>query len=176
MAGIILIMSSCATIFSSSKYKLSVGSNPSDAKFKVTNREGKKVYEGKTPKEIELKANSSFFIKQSYKINFPDHKKSFNVECEIDPWYWVNLVLGSGGILGFFIIDPLTGAMYKLKTNSIEANLPNINRDVIYLEDGSIIKGKIIERSPNKSIKIKTSNGNVFNYEIDQIKKIKRKE
>jgi hypothetical protein len=48
--------------------------------------------------------------------------------------------------------------------------------DVVYLKDGSVIHGNIVERVPNKSIKIKTGSGNIFVYKIDQIKKITKKE
>jgi len=44
--------------------------------------------------------------------------------------------------------------------------------DVVYLKDGSIIRGVIIEQVPNKSIKIQTRDGNVFVYQIDQIDRI----
>ena len=44
--------------------------------------------------------------------------------------------------------------------------------DVVYLKNGSIIRGTIIEQVPNKSIKIQTQDGNVFVYEISQVEKI----
>ena len=48
-------------------------------------------------------------------------------------------------------------------------------QDVIYLNDGSIVKGIIIEKKPNKYIKIK-SGENIFVYQMDQIDVIKREE
>lgn len=47
-----------------------------------------------------------------------------------------------------------------------------IFQDVIYLKNGSIIRGTIIEQIPNKSIKIETADKNVFVYEINEIDKI----
>lgn len=47
-------------------------------------------------------------------------------------------------------------------------------QDVVYLKNGSIIHGYIIERIPNESIKIKTSNGDIFVYEMAEIKKIEK--
>jgi hypothetical protein len=44
--------------------------------------------------------------------------------------------------------------------------------DVVYLKNGSIIKGVIIEQIPNKSLKIETRDGNVFVYKIDEVEKI----
>ena len=47
----------------------------------------------------------------------------------------------------------------------------NNYQDVIYLKNGSIIRGIIIEQVPNKSIKIETADRNVFVFQIDEIEK-----
>jgi Outer membrane protein beta-barrel domain len=44
--------------------------------------------------------------------------------------------------------------------------------DVVYLKNGTIIKGKIIEQVPNQSYKIKTRNGSIFVCKIEEIEKI----
>ena len=49
-------------------------------------------------------------------------------------------------------------------------------QDVIYLKNGSIIRGVIIEQVPNKSIKIETADRSVFVYQIDEIEKIAKEE
>lgn len=48
----------------------------------------------------------------------------------------------------------------------------NSYQDVVYLNNGSIIRGVIIEQVPNQTLKIKTEAGNVFVYKISEIKKI----
>jgi hypothetical protein len=48
----------------------------------------------------------------------------------------------------------------------------NQSKDVVYLKNGSVIKGDIIEQIPNKSIKIQTSDGNIFVYDFSDIEKI----
>ena len=45
-------------------------------------------------------------------------------------------------------------------------------KDIIYLKNGSIIKGTIIEQIPGKSYKILTSDNNTFTYVVDEIEKI----
>lgn len=45
-------------------------------------------------------------------------------------------------------------------------------QDVVYLKNGSIIRGVIIEQVPNKSIKIETADRNVFVYQMDEIEKM----
>ena len=49
-------------------------------------------------------------------------------------------------------------------------------QDVVYLKNGSIIKGVIVEQVPNKSIKIETSGGSVFVYTMDEIEKLTREQ
>jgi len=44
--------------------------------------------------------------------------------------------------------------------------------EVVYLKNGSIIHGVIIEQVPNYSIKIQTKDGNIFVYKLEEIEKI----
>lgn len=44
--------------------------------------------------------------------------------------------------------------------------------EAVYLKNGSIIRGLIIEEVPNSSLKIQTSDGNIFSYTMDEIQKI----
>ena len=46
--------------------------------------------------------------------------------------------------------------------------------DVIYLKNGSIIKGIIIEQTANQKIKLKTNDGSIFVYEFNEIEKIEK--
>lgn len=45
-------------------------------------------------------------------------------------------------------------------------------QDVVYLKNGSIIRGVIIEQVPNQNIKIETADKSVFVFKIDEIEKI----
>jgi len=44
-------------------------------------------------------------------------------------------------------------------------------QDVVYLKNGSIIRGVIIEQIPNQSIKIETADRSVFVYKMDEIER-----
>lgn len=48
----------------------------------------------------------------------------------------------------------------------------NNMEDVVYLKNGSIIRGIIIEQVPNQSIKIQTKDRNVFVFKFDEIEKM----
>lgn len=49
-------------------------------------------------------------------------------------------------------------------------------QDVVYLKNGSIIRGIIIEQVPNKSLKIETADKNLFVYQIDEIEKFTKEQ
>ncbi len=46
--------------------------------------------------------------------------------------------------------------------------------DVVYLHNGSIIKGTIIENIFNESIKIETADGSIFIFDYDEVLKLER--
>jgi hypothetical protein len=48
--------------------------------------------------------------------------------------------------------------------------------DVVYLQDGSVIRGRIIEQIPGQSLLIRTRDGNVFRFEFTRISRIAAEE
>lgn len=52
----------------------------------------------------------------------------------------------------------------------------NNYQDVVYLKNGSVIRGVIIEQVPNKSIKIETAERNVFVFQMDEIERITKEQ
>ena len=54
----------------------------------------------------------------------------------------------------------------------IYASQDIVYQDVVYLKNGSMIKGLVIEQIPNVSIKIQTADGSIFVFEMNQITKI----
>ena len=47
-------------------------------------------------------------------------------------------------------------------------------RDVVFLKNGSVIKGQIMEMIPDKHVKIETNDGNIFVYSFAEIEKIEK--
>lgn len=118
-------------------------------------------------------------------------------------WAFVGTVLGWTGISGGVPLpwglatDLITGALWKPNvvdeivvkksykefiypvsytecTNEDEEkeNIPLI--DIVYLKNGSIIRGIIIEQIPNVSIKLKNKDGSIFVFKTDEILKLTR--
>ena len=70
----------------------------------------------------------------------------------------------------FFVVVSMLFLLHILLADSVLSQ--NQTRDAVYLKNGSVIKGEIIEQVPNKSIKIQTSDGNIFVYDFSEIEKI----
>lgn len=51
-----------------------------------------------------------------------------------------------------------------------------VMEDVVYLNDGSVLRGEIIEMNENESLKIKISGGSVFFILMEDVDEIKREE
>lgn len=48
--------------------------------------------------------------------------------------------------------------------------------DVVYLKNGSVIKGLIMEQIPNETLKIQTADGSLFVYKMEEVVKITKEE
>lgn len=119
-----LLFSSCATIFGKSSYPVSINSNPSGATVSITDKKGKEVYKGASPATVTLKSGAGFFSKAEYqvKISSPGYAEQvIPVNYKLNGWYFGNLLIG--GFLGMLIVDPATGAMWKLDTPPINVTL-----------------------------------------------------
>lgn len=55
--------------------------------------------------------------------------------------------------------------IFILGSTSAQNNL----EEVVYLKNGSIVRGTIIEQIPNQTLKIQTKDGNVFVYKFDEV-------
>ncbi len=67
---------------------------------------------------------------------------------------------------------PETTEKSNSKPETTEKSNIETYRDVLYLKNGSIVKGMIVEQIPNVSYKIETSDGSVFIYKFEEVEKI----
>lgn len=147
-AGISLaaLAMSCATIMNGSSQKISLQSNPDAAKITVTNKYGQVVASGTTPVTIKLKRGAGFFSSGEYTVRFekPGYApRDFTVDGSMSGWYIGGNIL-LGGWVGWLIVDPATGGMWKLSPKNIKAEMSlqqgaiwnnNSGLTVVLLED-----------------------------------------
>lgn len=119
-----LLCSSCASIVSHSRWPVAINSVPVGATVSITNRGGKEVFNGPTPAATYLASGAGFFRRESYTLTFS--KPGFNPQTlplttSVNGWYFGNLLFG--GAIGMLIVDPATGAMYRLDQSQVQAAL-----------------------------------------------------
>jgi hypothetical protein len=120
----LVLFSSCASIVSKSIYPVSFNSSPSNATLTITDNRGIIIYHGTTPATVNLKAGSGFFTRADYQVWFSLEgydDKVVSLSSSIDGWYFGNIFLGT--FIGMLIIDPATGAMWKLDVQNVHGAL-----------------------------------------------------
>ena len=123
LCALVISVSSCATIFTATKYQVAFNTTPEGAGITIENREGKVIFEGVTPANVKLKSSAGYMKKEEYKITFTKDgyaQKVVHISAELDGWYIGNILLG--GLPGMLIVDPLSGAMYKIAKEDREIN------------------------------------------------------
>ena len=110
------LMSGCATVVSqSSNWPVAIQSNPAAAAFAITNQSGKEIITGTTPANVRLASGAGYFDNEEYMLKFTKdgfQEKTVALDTSLNGWYFGNLAFG--GIIGMLIIDPATGAMFRL--------------------------------------------------------------
>ena len=119
-----LLFSGCATIVSRTSYPVSIDTQPEGASVIITDKRGKEVYKGSSPSTVVLKSGAGYFSKAEYqvKIKAPGYGEHIiPVLYKLNGWYFGNLLIG--GLIGMLVIDPATGAMWRLETPPIFVKL-----------------------------------------------------
>jgi hypothetical protein len=116
--SVALLFTSCASIVSKSEYPVAFTSYPSGCQVSVKNASGLTIYQGMTPSMVTLPASAGFFKAAKYQVEYSKKglpTQTMPLTASIDGWYFGNLLFG--GIIGMLIVDPATGAMWKLPEN-----------------------------------------------------------
>lgn len=119
-----LTMTGCASIFSGTTQTLTFKSVPDAANITITNKLGEKIHTGSTPATVTLKRGNGYFKPAGYQVTFSKEgfqTKTVQVKATINGWYIANIIFG--GLIGFLIVDPITGAMYTLSPSDINTLL-----------------------------------------------------
>jgi hypothetical protein len=113
-----LLLSNCASIVSKSSWPVSVQSQPSGMEFVVKKEDGTVISNGKTPQIVTLDSGAGYFKAATYLIEVSKNGKVTgrqSISATMSGWYLGNILLGAGGIvIGMLIVDPASGAMYRL--------------------------------------------------------------
>ena len=139
----IIGFSGCASIMSRSSQDVRISSSPENANVVIYDKHNMKVWDSSTPTVVNLKRGVGYFSGASYRVEITREgyeKQTVQISSGLNGgWYLAgNLLLG--GLIGWLIVDPISGAMWTLKPENISADLrqslsfnDNVNREEIYV-------------------------------------------
>lgn len=119
-----MLLSGCASVISRSSYPVYVRTSPPGANITITDKKGKEVYKGQSPATVVLKSGAGYFSRAEYqvKLNYPGYsEKIVTLNYKLNGWYFGNILIG--GVLGMLIVDPATGAMWRIENPVIDETL-----------------------------------------------------
>ena len=136
-----LLLGGCATIVGDKTQLVPISSTPSDAAVVITDEKGSVVFKGKTPTTVTLqKSDGSYWGGKDYVVKISKDgymEQEIPVKSSPNGWYiGGNLIFG--GLIGWFIVDPLNGAMYTLSPEQVSASLGEQSAHNNNAADGSI--------------------------------------
>jgi hypothetical protein len=154
---VIVFLSGCASIVSKSEWPVTINSNPEQANITITNEDGLKMYTGTTPTTLNLKAGEAYFDGIDYTVVFEKEgyeKQTIIISSRLNGWYFGNILFG--GLIGMLIVDPLTGAMWKLDSLYVA----NLSEKTSFLEqEGKTIQFVLLDDVPvhlrDKMVRVK---------------------
>ena len=123
-----MFLSGCATIIEGGTQPVTFMSVPDVAAISISNRAGEKVHTGTTPMTVTLKRGAGYFKAESYTVKVSKEgytPKDITVTGSVNGWYVANILFG--GLIGLLIVDPITGAMYDLTPETVNATLDAMN-------------------------------------------------
>lgn len=129
-AGVLLtttiFLNGCATIMGQGgPESLNVRSAPDQATVVITDESGTKIFEGKTPTVLSLEKYKGFFSGKKYKVGISKpgyNEQTLSINTRVNGWYLGGNLL-FGGLIGWLIVDPATGAMWTLDTKEVNVTL-----------------------------------------------------
>src|SRR3569833_2714790 len=106
---------------------LNLSSSPERADVTIVDEAVQVVYRGSTPTVVNLEKKRGYFSGKDYIITIAKSgywNQTILVKTRPNGWYLAGNLL-FGGLIGYLIVDPLTGAMWTFDTTAINANLAN---------------------------------------------------
>lgn len=121
-----LSLTGCASIIGDDSQTVSFISTPSQAQIAINDEKGRQIVSDETPATVTLeKSDGSYWGGKTYNVSISKtgyETQSLAITSSPNGWYIAgNLVFG--GLIGWFIVDPFSGAMYSLSPDEISADL-----------------------------------------------------
>ncbi|WP_062375378.1 hypothetical protein [Halomonas sp. KX33721] len=120
------LMTGCATIVGEKEQSITINSSPSNANVLITDERSMEVHSGNTPTTVQLrKSDGSYFGGKTYTVEISKdgyESRTMMINASPNGWYIGGNII-FGGLIGWLIVDPFTGAMYNLTPDTLNASL-----------------------------------------------------
>ena len=119
----LFLFAGCATIVSDTQKTIHIDTNQPHSQVTILNN-GKPYKTLSTPATVSLPCGDGFFTSSSFTFRFEkEGYRSYQTcrDASLNGWYWGNIIFG--GLLGILIVDPASGAMWKLDDTTVVGNL-----------------------------------------------------
>jgi len=148
--SLFVCVSGCATIIKGELQPVNFKSSPQGANITIKDlRTGDDVSTGTTPHISTLKKGNGYFKKGLYKATI--EKKGYEsqevlIEGTANGWYIGGNLL-FGGLIGWLIVDPLTGAMWNLEPDIVDIRLhEKVYKDPYFLSAEDFTEALTIQK------------------------------
>ena len=136
LAGL-LFLAGCGSIIKGSTHEIAFTSTPTQANISIVDEDGSSVYYGKTPATVTLEKKKGYFSGKTYhvKVEKPGYKPfETTLNTKVSAWYVAGNI-AFGGLIGWLVIDPLTGGMWTISPENVDATMQGT---VGAYEDGTL--------------------------------------
>jgi len=137
----LLLTSSCATVIKGGRETISFSSIPHGAVLEISDKSNMPVARIVTPSVVTLKKGSGFFSGQTYVVNATKEgymPTGCRIETNLNVGAYVfgniGLSFVGAGLLGFVLVDPLSGAMWNLTPS----NLPITDSGIVQYQKNHV--------------------------------------
>ena len=121
----LLLLSGCASIVSGASQPITITSAPDQAAITIKDENGVEVFRGTTPTTVTLKKSGGYFNGRDYTVTYAKEgfaPQTAMISSRPNGWYILgNLIFG--GLIGWLIVDPATGAMWTLAPDTLNVGL-----------------------------------------------------
>lgn len=119
------LIAGCASIFEKETQEIEIVTEPAECSITITNNEGKKLFEGKTPFKAELDKANGYFKGHTYDVHIEKggfRTQDIIIKSKNNAWYVFGNTFNAF-VPGWIGIDPKTHAMYEFTPAKLEIRL-----------------------------------------------------
>jgi hypothetical protein len=115
----------CATIIKGTRQSVSIFATPAGSKVTIYDESGSVIMSQQAPCTVRLARGTGYFSGGEYRVQVEKEGYSpaiVTISPSLGGWYIVgNLFIG--GLIGWLVVDPISGAMWNLHPRTVNANL-----------------------------------------------------